>query len=239
MPSIVTRREPAFAARHLRCRGAPGRWRSPAAAGQSLPRPRPVSFAWTAHLAGASHLAGTRSSAWHRPSDRHLLRDAIRSAAVRQTWRRQRLSMASASSLGAPPVTGTRPSRPSKSRASLSGWSAVRAGRRSPCTTCGWRGRARPGRGPPGHPGNARPRSIVLTTDTFTSVLPDVARRAAEAIGTEIPRAARAPPNSHSAPALITDPSRPTASERLLRAVREQGIEVADLFIGRLIRIRS
>jgi integrase len=42
--------------------------------------------------------------------------------------------------------------------------------------------------------------SIVLTADTYTSVLPDVARRSAEAVAAEIMRAAKHPPGLTSAP---------------------------------------
>jgi integrase len=46
--------------------------------------------------------------------------------------------------------------------------------------------------------------SIVLTADTYTSVLPDVARQTAEAIAAEILTAARTPPGYHRQPGLTT-----------------------------------
>jgi integrase len=46
--------------------------------------------------------------------------------------------------------------------------------------------------------------SIVLTADTYTSVLPDVARWTAEAIAAEILTAARTPPGCHRQPGLTT-----------------------------------
>jgi len=45
--------------------------------------------------------------------------------------------------------------------------------------------------------------SIVLTADTYTSVLPDLARQTAEAIAAEILQAARTPPGRHELPGLI------------------------------------
>jgi hypothetical protein len=44
--------------------------------------------------------------------------------------------------------------------------------------------------------------SIVLTADTHTSVLPDIARQTAQAIAAEILQAARTPPGSHQPPGL-------------------------------------
>ncbi|HEY2640760.1 MAG TPA: hypothetical protein VGI66_12875 [Streptosporangiaceae bacterium] len=42
--------------------------------------------------------------------------------------------------------------------------------------------------------------SIVLTADTYTSVLPDVARKSAEAVAAEIMRAGKLPPGLTTAP---------------------------------------
>jgi hypothetical protein len=46
--------------------------------------------------------------------------------------------------------------------------------------------------------------SIVLTADTYTSVLPDIARQTAEAIAGEILQAGRTPPGCHRPPGLTT-----------------------------------
>jgi hypothetical protein len=42
--------------------------------------------------------------------------------------------------------------------------------------------------------------SIILTADTYTSVLPDLARTTAEAVAAQIMKTARTPPRPHHGP---------------------------------------
>jgi hypothetical protein len=46
------------------------------------------------------------------------------------------------------------------------------------------------------------PASIILTADTYTSVLPDLARTTAKAVAAQIMKAARTPPRPHHGPTL-------------------------------------
>jgi hypothetical protein len=62
--------------------------------------------------------------------------------------------------------------------------------------------------------------SIVLTADTYTSVLPDVARRTAEAIAAEILQAARTPPGCHRPSALPRPHPAPPHERRAVQGRR-------------------